>query len=453
MEIKHLMENVWKELRAVLKKRVAAHSFRMWIEPLDLQHNEEGEWVFTCPNAFSRKRVQEHFGEVITSELRRMVGQPDSLVRYHVAGRCNGQKQNLESALQLPLPSESLRPNNGRFLRRDFTFDHFVVGANNDFAYSASLSLASRRERQQPALFLYSDTGLGKSHLSQAVGHHILNQNPDERVYYMTAEDFSNEMVQAFRHDTLDKFKTKYRSHCDVLLLEDVHFLTGKERTQVELAATLDTLYESGKRIIFSSCYCPSEIPKLHDKLRSRFSCSLISAIEPPNFRTRMRILQRKSALLGYRMPGPVIDYLAAELVDDVRQLESGLNGVAAKSSLLGIPIDLALAESVVKHIAGQRQKITLDVIKKMVCKYYNISAEDLVSRSRKQTLVRPRHMGIYLARRFTDSPLQAIGKSFNRYHATALHSIHSIEKGLKADSSIRQQVDFFRQKLESGKF
>ena len=447
------MEKVWKEIRAELKNRVATHSFRMLIEPLDLQRGDDGEWVVTCPNAFSRKRVQEHFGEVIAAELQRIVGQSACRVRYHVAGRCNGQKLNLESALQLPLPSETIRPNNGRFLRRDFTFDHFVVGANNDFAYSAALSLASRRERQQPALFLYSDTGLGKSHLSQAIGHHVLNQNPDERVYYMTAEDFSNEMVQAFRHDTFDKFKTKYRSHCDVLLLEDVHFLTGKERTQVELATTLDTLYESGKRIIFSSCYRPSEIPKLHDKLRSRFSCSLISAIEPPNFRTRMRILQRKSTLLGYHIPGPVIDYLAAELVDDVRQLESGLNGIAAKSSLLGIPIDLALAESVVKHIASQRQKITLDVIKKLVCKYYNVSAEDLISRSRKQTMVRPRHMAIYLARRFTDSPLQAIGKSFNRYHATALHSIQSIEKGIKADSSIRQQVDFFRQKLESGKF
>jgi chromosomal replication initiator protein len=447
------MEKVWKELRAALKKRVAAHSFRMWIEPLELEHGEDGEWVVTCPNAFSRKRVQDHFGEVIAAELRRMVGLPDCRISYHVAGRRNGQKFHLDSSLQLPLPSETIRPHNGRFLRRDFTFDHFVVGTNNDFAYSASLSLASRRESQQPALFLFSGTGLGKSHLSQAIGHHVLNQNPDERVYYMTAEDFSNEMVQAFRHDTIDKFKAKYRNHCDVLLLEDVHYLSGKERTQIELAATLDTLYESGKRIIFSSCHRPSEIPKLHDKLRSRFSSSLISSIEPPNFRTRMRILQRKSALLGYHMPGAVIDYLAAELVDDVRQLESGLNGVAAKSSLLGIPIDLPLAESVVKHIVSQRQKITLELIKKLVCKYYNVSTEDLVSRSRKQNLVRPRQMAIYLARRFTDSPLQAIGKSFNRYHATALHSIQSIEKGIKADSSVRQQVDFFRQKLESGKF
>ncbi len=447
------MDKTWKDIKASLKRRVPAHSFRMWIEPLELHRDDDDDWVITCPNAFSRKRVQDHFGAAIEAELRRVLGDVASRVSYHVAGRRNGHRLNSEAHLQLPLPSETIRPHNGRLLRRDFTFDHFVVGASNDFAYSASLSLATRRECRQPALFLLSGTGLGKSHLSQAIGHYILDQAPDERVYYMTAEDFSNEMVQAYRHDAIDKFKTKYRQNCDVLLIEDVHYLSGKERTQIELAMTLDTLYEAGKRIIFSSSCLPSDIPKLHEKLRSRFSCGLISAIEPPNYRTRVRILQKKASLLDYRLPEPVLNYLASELVEDVRQLESGLNGVAAKSSLLGVPIDLALAESVVKHIVSQRKKITLDVIKTLVCKYYSLSLADLVSRSRKQHLVRPRQMAIYLARRFTDSPLQAIGKAFNRYHATALHSIHCIEKGLKSDSSIQQQVEFFRQKLESGKF
>jgi chromosomal replication initiator protein len=447
------MEKVLKDLRAALKKRIAAHSFHMWIEPLDLECPAEGQWRIVCPNAFSRKRVQDHFGELIKAELRRITAEPECRVDYQVAGRRNSRRESRETGLQMILPSETLRPHNGRFLRKDFTFEHFVVGSGNDFAYSASLSLASRRDCTQPALFLYSGTGLGKSHLSQAIGHHVLNQNPDERVYYMTAEDFSNEMVQAFQQDTFDKFKNKYRSHCDVLLLEDVHCLSGKKRTQVELATTLDMLYESGKRIIFSSSHRPSEIPKLQEKLRSRFSSSLISVIEPPSYRTRLRILQMKAGLFGYKIPPSVLDYLAAELVGDVRQLESGLNGVAAKSSLLGMPIDLSLAESVIKHIVSQRQKITLEVIKKLVCTHYNVSPADLISRSRKQNLVRPRQMAIYLARRFTDAPLQAIGKSFNRYHATALHSIQCIEKGIKADSSIQQQVDFFRQKLESGKF
>src|SRR5512139_2171165 len=200
-ELTCFMEKVWKEIRRELKKRVAPHSYRMWVEPLEASRGgEETEWVITCPNAFSRKRVQDHFGEVIAAEFQRILGRADLQIAYQVAGRCTGQKLD-SGSIQLPLPSETIRPHNGRFLRRAFTFDQFVVGSSNDFAYSASLALASRRESQQPALFLFSGTGLGKSHLSQAIGHHVLNQNPDQRVYYMTAEDFSNEMVQAYRHD------------------------------------------------------------------------------------------------------------------------------------------------------------------------------------------------------------------------------------------------------------
>jgi chromosomal replication initiator protein len=372
---------------------------------------------------------------------------------FEISGAKNGKEPKLNGDIQLPLPNEIIKPHFGHLLRRDFTFDQFVVGGNNDFAYSASLSLASRRASQQPSLFLLSKTGLGKSHLSQAVGHHVLAENPNDRVYYITAEDFSNEMVRAYRQDCIDKFKDKYRKSCDVLLLEDVHYLSGKERTQIELALTLDSLFEAGKRIIFSSCYLPADIPKLHDELRSRLSGSLISTIEPPEFRTRVRILQRKSNANRYQIPMDVLQYLAGELTDDVRQLESGLNGVAAKSSLMGVPIDIGLAESVVKNIVCRRKRITIAAIKKIVCKYYNVSLEDLVSRSRKQNLVRPRQMAIFLSRRFTDSPLQVIGKSFNRYHATALHSIHSIERGLKKKGPIQKQVEFFCQKLENGKF
>ena len=446
------MEAVWNNVKSAIKKRVPGHSYKIWIEPLKVQKNEDSVWVVYCPNFFSRKRVQGLYGAMIQNAMQHELGQDCKLV-FEITNTSNGSKPKVAEDFQLPLPNDNVRPYNGRFLRRDFTFDQFVVGSNNDFAYSASLALASRRDTQQNALFLLSKTGMGKSHLSQAIGHHILSIYPRDRVYYITAEDFSNEMVRAYRHNEIDKFKEKYRNRCDVLLLEDVHYLSGKERTQIELALTLDTLFESGRRIIFSSCYLPAEIPKLNDKLRSRLSCGLISAIDPPNFRTRVRILQKKVGMYDYHLPDNVIQYLAGELTDDVRQLESGLNGVAAKSSLLGIPIDVQLAESVVKNIVRQRQSITIDMIKNLVCKYYNVSQEDIVSRSRKQNLVRPRQMAIYLSRHFTDAPLQTIGRAFNRYHATALHSIGCIERGLKQDSSIQKQVGFFRQKLESGKF
>jgi len=445
------MESIWGKAKTSIKDRVPGHSFRMWIEPLQIQSYQADQVVLSTPNFFSKKRVQTHYGPLIESEVRQAFGKPCS-VTFEVVHQVNMvEKRESLPPRQMPLPSVDIQPHAGRMLRRNFTFDHFVVGGNNDFAYSAALSLASQQASQQNTLLLISNPGMGKSHLSQAVGHQILAQFPSERVYYITAEDFTNEMVYAFRNDSIDKFKEKYRKQCDVLLLEDIHFLTGKERTQTELALTLDCLLNSNKRLIFTSSILPADIPKMQDQLKSRLLCSLISNIEPPNFRTRIRILQKKSIENGFDLPEEVTQYLAGELSENVRQLESGLIGVAAKSSLLNRAVDLKLAESVVKNIARRKKLITIDVIKKLVCKHYNITPEVLASSTRKQAVVKPRQIAMYLARKYTDQPLQAIGKSFNRYHATALHAIGTIERGVKSNSTIREQVKYFSKKLESG--
>ena len=446
------MKRVWNEVKASIKSSIPDHSFRMWIEPLRIARCDENGMVLFSPNFFSRKRILENYGAMIESEIKRVLGRSCRL-SIEISATVALPKSKADDNLQLSLPNITARPHNGRLLKKDFTFDHFVVGKNNDFAYSASLSMASTKNSSQSALFLLSKTGMGKSHLTQAVGHFILSEHPSDRVYYTTAEGFSNEMVRAYQHNSINAFKEKYRNQCDVLLLEDVHYLRGKERTQVELALTLDTLFEADKKIIFSSCYLPADIPKLDDKLRSRLSCGLISNIDPPDFKTRVRILKKKSKLNGCKIPETIIHYLASELTEDVRQLESGLIGVTAKSLLLGEPIDFKLAESVIKNIIRQRKNITIDVIKKMVCKDYKISITDIVSSSRKKSIVRPRQIAIYLSRRYTDTSLQAIGRSFNRYHATALHSIGVIERELKENGLLQKQLDFFCKKLESGKF
>ncbi len=447
------MESIWEEVKRSIKECIPGHSFRMWVEPVEFQKGSDGQVVLICPNSYSRRRVQDHYGEYFAAELSRLLGKPCRPV-YEVA-RKNGSPRNEveENDRQLTLPNLNLRPYSGRLLRRDFTFDQFVVGGGNDFAYSASLSLASKSNVHQNTLFLLSATGMGKSHLSQAVGHHIMNESPAERVYYVTAEDFTNEMIQALRNNTIDKFKERYRQQCDVLLLEDIHFLTGKDRTQDELALTLDCLLDTHKKLIFTSCYLPSDIPKMSDQLRSRLSCGIISSIEPPDFRTRVRILQKKSKRNGCHLPDEIIQYLAAELSENVRQLESGLIGVTAKSALMGAPIDLNLAKSVVQNIARQSKRITIDVIKKLVCKHYRISLKEIISNSRKQAIVRPRQIAMYLSRRYTDSPLQVIGRSFNRYHATALHSIGTVERELKENHVLRHQVQYLCGRLESGKY
>jgi chromosomal replication initiator protein len=446
------MKKVWNEVKASIKSQIPGHSFWMWIEPLQIARCNEGSVILHSPNFFSRKRVLEHYGALIESEIKKFLGKSCRL-SIEISATNNLSKPTTNENPQLLLPNINMSPQNGRRLKKDFTFDQFVVGENNNFAYSASLSMASRKNGSQNALFLLSKTGMGKSHLSQAVGHHILTEHPSDRVYYMTAEDFSNEMVVAYQNNSINAFKQKYRNQCDVLLLEDVHYLRGKARTQIELALTLDTLFEADKKIIFSSCYLPAEIPKLDEKLRSRLSWSLISNIDPPDFSTRVRILEKKASFNRYAVPEEVMHYLASELTDDVRQLESGLNGVASKSNLLGAPIELGLAESVVKTIARQRKNITIELIKRMVCKHYNISISDIVSPSRKQSIVRPRQIAIYLSRRYTDSSIQEIGKSFNRYHATALHSIGAVEKGIKENSPLQNQVEFLCKKIDSGKF
>jgi len=446
------MTNIWKRVKSTIQTQIPAHSFRMWIDPIALEETQDGDWVLACPNAFSCRRVQENYGDLIRQAILRHGGKA---CRF---ATCNGHKPEAAASPptrheQLTFQDMALKPAAGRFLHKDFTFDQFVVGRNNDFAYSASLAMASRRRSDQSCLYLLSKTGLGKSHLSQAIGHHIIAEYPQERVYYVTAEDFSNEMVLSFRNDSFEKFKGKYRNQCDVLLLEDVHCLGGKDRTQLELASTLDSLFEAGKKIIFSSCYRPAEIPRLNDKLRSRFSYGLVSVIDPPDYKTRVRILKKKAKARNIIIPRDVTQYLAGELTEDIRQLESGVMQVAAKSSLLGMSIDKQLAESVVRNIIRSRKEITVDVIKKIVCRHYNLSIKELTSRSRKQAIVRPRQMAIFLSRRYTDAPLQAIGKAFNRYHATALHSINAIESGARKSAALRKQVEYLSDKLDRGDF
>ncbi|MDD2389836.1 MAG: chromosomal replication initiator protein DnaA [Desulfobacterales bacterium] len=454
------MKSVWNEVKQNIKQQVPAHIFTMWIDTLELEKIENNEIMLSTPNFFSKKRVLDHYGALIESIISRITDNKVNKLTVQVAEGASPRREtsrlvstasNLD--LQIPLPIMNVKARNGRLLRKDFTFDNFVVSGNNNFAYSAAMSLASQRQNCQNSLFLLSQTGMGKSHLAQAVGHHILSQQPNERVFYITLEDFTNEMVQSFRNDTISDFKEKYRRHCDVLLLEDVQFLTGKERTQIELALILDYLFDAEKKIIFSSCYLPGDIPKMIDPLRSRLSSSLISRIEPPDFKTRMKILCQKSRENGYGLPGEILEYLASELSDDVRQLESGLKSIVTKASLMNTVIDLDLARSVVDNIAVNRKQITIDVIKKLVSKEYGVSLEELVSRSRKQCFVRPRQVAIYLARKYTDQPLQVIGKGFNRYHATALHSINVVERNVKQDNSVRDQVKFLSEKLENGRF
>ena len=445
------MNQIWTSVKTLLKEKLPGHSYRMWIDPIQFSENENDAMVLACPNLFSKKRISDNYGQMIEEAVSSAAGRAFKvrlIVGPNQATECTEKKQDR----QMKLPDIDSSTNGGRLLRKDYTFDQFVVGKNSDFAYSAALSLAASNLGNQNSLYLLSKTGLGKSHLSQAVGHHIFKTFPTERVYYITAEDFMNEMTDSYRSSSIHRFKEKYRQNCDVLLLEDVHFLSGKNGTQEELSNTLESLMNANKKIIYSSNYLPSDIPKLNDKLKSRLSCGLISKIDAPDYKTRLRILKKTALSSGYNIPEAVLQYLASELTDDVRQLKSGFIGVAAKASLLGSDVDLALARSVVKNIVTSREGITLDSIKRLVCKYYNVSIADLTSPSRRQSIVRPRQVAMYLSRQYTDHSLQTIGKSFNRYHATTLHALKAVVKGVKEKGPFQKHVEFLSDRLEKGK-
>jgi chromosomal replication initiator protein len=449
------MEALFEKVKAACKQRLPEHTYKMWIEPIRFSGSDEDRIILSAPNVYIKKRLLDQYADLIQLELLNAAGKNISFqvdILNH-KNKLESPNVNLlgRGPIQLGLPHLSIKPYSGRLLRRDFTFDQFVVSGNNDFAFSAALAHATRKQVDQPSLLLLSHTGMGKSHLAQAVGHHILSERPDERVFYLTAEDFTNEMVNSIRQGSIDQFKKKYRDQCDILLIEDIHFLSGKVKTQDELSATLDYLNDTGKKVIFSSCYAPVEIPKISDHLRSRLSSGLITRIESPSFRTRVRILQKKAKAKGIQLPMEVCHYLAGELSENIRQLESGLIGVATKSSLLGIEIDLNLAESVVKHIACQRESISIDSIKALVCRQYGISEKDICSKSRKQEITRPRQIAMYLTRKYTDSPLQTIGQSYNRYHATVLHAVNTIELEIKGNSVVKQQIELLSNKLEQG--
>lgn len=444
------MSTVWNEAKTRIHQQIPHHMFKTWISPIKCLKTEDDHVVLGCPNVFFRDWVARHYQQLIQTEIEKLSGRIYK-IKLDLCDMPMERVTPKEDAPQPTLPHVPLRYDPRPLFQKNHTFDQFVVGTCNDFAYNAALTLAGTKTSAYHSLFLLSETGLGKSHLTQAIGNHALSESPSLRVCYVTAEEFTNSMVHALRYDKIEQFKQRYRKQCDVLLLEDIQFLSGKTKTQDELAFTLDALYDAGKKIIFTGTYLPDDIPKMNDKLKSRITSGVMSKIESPDYETRLRILRKKAAAKHADIPEDVLQYLAAKLSQNVRQLESGLIGLVAKASLLNLPIDLRLAESIVSKLVRRAEQITIDMIQSLVCKHYKLSKEDLISRSRKRDVTQPRQIAMFLARKHTTESLQTIGRSFNRYHATALHAIGTIDKLVRENGSAQKQVEFLSQKIEGG--
>lgn len=447
------MESLWLKTRKALEETISENNIKLWIDPLVLLENKGKTFVLGCPNRFFLAWVREHYLALIQETLRNTCTRDDEVegVDLQVAPhQKRSTSPNEAPAKQQELPHLAARTSAPLRFNPKFTFDTFVVGNTNQYAFSAIQAMANGRELNTDSLYLLSDHGLGKSHLSQALGHHLLRHRNGARVYYLTAEDFTNELVYSLKNHCVEDFKNKYRRACDVLVLEEIHFLSGKEKVQNELCYTLDCLAENGKKVVMTSARLPREIPRLGKPFASRLSNCLISTIEPPDYATRLRILERKARDYGLNVQREVLEFMAERLQRDVRQMESCLNSLGVKSRLMNRIVDLRLAEETMGDLVGLTRELTVDAVIKQVCRYYQISRDDLISRSRKKEHVLPRNVGIYLTRCLTDLSLQAIGKAFGRNHSTILHSVNLIEGKAKRDTKLKNQVDFLSKQVSS---
>ncbi len=330
-----------------------------------------------------------------------------------------------------------------------FTFDHFVVGPCNQFAYQAAWAVAHQRQLAYNPLYFFGESGLGKSHLTGAIGNHIFEVEPATRMRYVTAEEFVNEMVSAIRKNEMWRFKDKYRRRCDILFIDGVHFLSGKERTQSELSHTLDHLYHAGKQIILTATVPPHRLSHMTDGLKSRLGGGLVVDIQPPDFETRRGILRHMAEFEGIALPDDVLNLLASQVGGNVRRLEGLLINLIAKSSLLSRPIELKLAQEVIGLFrVTEGHNVTISSIQKVVARQYRIEVEQLSSRSRRKSICHPRQLAMYLCRKLTDESLDTIGKAFCRDHASVIHSIGVIERRMREKANLRREIDFLLEKL-----
>jgi chromosomal replication initiator protein len=448
------MEALWGCVRENLSEKLSENNLQLWINPLRLLRIEEQTLWLGCPNKFFLSWVRDKYLDQIKDAIKLTSSGHGSVLSAGLEIAPVEEAPPLDTPSPAPyqfeLPRIQVHERKHLRFNRGFTFDRFVVGNGNNFAYSASRALAQDHDLHTDSLFLLSSPGLGKSHLCQAIGQEILSKDLRKQVLYLTAEDFTNEMVYSIKNNCIENFKNKFRRQCDVLVLEEVNFLSGKEKVQSEFVYTLDCLMEEKKKVVLTSRYLPKDIPRLRRNLASRLNNGLISAIKPPDYGTRLRILETKARAQGLKIRDDVLAYLAQGLTQDVRQLECCLYSLGAKSKLLSRRIDMDMAEEVLEELVSDGEVLNPADILKAICKMYRVNVSTLRSRSRKKSVVLPRNMAMFLFRELTDLSLEAIGKQFDRNHSTVLYSINNLERTYERDPKLKGQIDLLKKQLGS---
>ena len=434
---------IWTDILNRVETKVNRHSFYTWFKPTVFVAQSEQNVTVQVPNGLFRDWLTKHYSGVISEALCELQQEglqilfvPASEHSLKTIPATNpSSKQSLKtipSTNPLSPPVVEVKPTPARRggLNPRYTFDSFVVGLSNQFAHAASLAVAEAPSRSYNPLFLYGGVGLGKTHLMHAMGQYLLNQAPDLKLTYISSERFMNEMINAVRYDRILDFRQRYRT-IDVLLVDDIQFLAGKEGTQTEFFHTFNSLHDAQKQIVISSDCQPNEIPSLEERLRSRFQWGLIADIQPPDLETKVAILKKKAGAEAVPLPDDVALYIAGKIKSNVRELEGSLIRLIAYASLTGSAISLPLAQEVLRDILGSDdQNVTIEMIQKFIANYYQLRIIDLKSRNNSKTVTLPRQIAMYLSKNLTNNSLPQIGKSFGgKHHSTVIHSIKKNKK------------------------
>jgi chromosomal replication initiator protein len=441
-------EETWIKTIEAIGAKVGGQAFDLWFRPLKLVQFQDQNIILEVPNKFFKEWIEDHFPGIISETIKEFANK-DVSVKFKVF-----DKKEDPVIKKIETKQENRRAklaSRGIFLSPKYTFDAFVVGASNQFAHAASRAIADAPGKAYNPLFIFGGVGLGKTHLMNAIGNKIIDQQNNVKLLYAPAEQFTNEFVYSMRNDKMDEFKSKYRN-LDILIIDDIQFIAGKSGTQEELFHTFNALYDTQKQIVFSSDRPPKDISPITERLRSRFSMGLIADIQIPDVETKMAILGKKSEMEGIELSEDVNFFLASKVKSNIRDLEACMIRLGAHSSLTGKVITVDMAKDILKDMIYDEEKaLTVEYIQKTVCEYFGLKVQDIKAKKRTREIAFPRQVAMYLSKLLTGSSLNEIGKNFGgKDHSTVIHACKLIEERRKTDEEFDKKIEYLIKKIRS---
>jgi chromosomal replication initiator protein len=442
------IENEWQDALAYIQGRVPKQVYDTWFTPICLERIEDSTAQLGVPNKFFGDWLHQHYGPLLSEAVSAARGGLETAITFVIFKQAKKQPDGSGSTVATVRQNTGPRAKRGIQLNPKYTFKNFVVGAGNQFAHAACMAVAEQPAKAYNPLFIYGDTGLGKTHLLNAIGNYVAERT-DLRIAYLTTEQFTNEVINSIRYDKMMDLRKRYR-HIDMLMIDDIQFLAGKERTQEEFFHTFNALYEAHKQLVLSSDRFPKDMPDIEERLRSRFEWGLIADLQPPDVETRIAILRKKSEDEGITLPEDVIQFLATTMKSNIRELEGSLVRLGAYASLTGQTITLEMAKNVLRDLIGTKKKIvSMDDIQETVGARFHVKIADLKSRRRSKTLVHPRQIAMYLCRELTDSSYPEIGRQFGgKDHTTIIHACKQIIKAKDNDSVFSATLESLKEQI-----